>query len=465
MALLGRSTSALPGCGSRLTDSSYRKRMAMIETLKKEILINPDKQGSYFTVPFDVPPDTEEMILHYSYERHKESENNLETGRFVARQEVNIIDLGLIAPDGTQVGASGSDKTEITLSATSATPGYTPCALTAGEWQIIVGAYKVAPEGVTVTYDISFTKKHLRLLKGDLHTHTVASDGVLTASELGWHAVRHGLDFIAVTDHNQLVGANSLPQIPGLTIIQGVEWTHYQGHANFLGVDKPYEGAFISNTAGEVTGRFKQAQNQGALIIVNHPLDEGSGFKYDINSLPFDCLEIWNGPMRESNLRAVGLWQHLLTLGKKIPAVGGSDYHRDNPFQILGGPTTGVYAMSASTEDILSALKYGHAFITFFPNGPTAALVSGDAIMGDTVSWSAEAQLKIEVAGLLRGDVLRVVTGQGSENLFEAPANGSYQGEYRMQAPGFARVEVLRAFLPGLPLLPALITNPIYFDQ
>jgi hypothetical protein len=437
----------------------------MNETIKKEIFITPDKLGTYFTVSFTIPPEIEEMTLRYSYERHHETENNLETGRFMARQEVNIIDLGLIAPDGNQVGASGSDKTEITLSAASATPGYSPCALVAGDWQIIVGAYKVAPEGVTVTYEISFTKKHLRLLKGDLHTHTVASDGVLTASELGWHAFRHGLDFIAVTDHNQLVSADTLPQIPGFTIIQGVEWTHYLGHANFLGVDKPYDSAFISNTAEEVTERFKQAQSRGALIVVNHPLDEGSGFKYDMNSLPFDCMEIWNGPMRESNLRAVGLWQHLLTLGKKIPAVGGSDYHRDNPFQILGGPTTGVYAMSAGTGDILDALKAGHAFITFFPNGPTAALASGDAIMGDSLPWSQGAQLKIEVVGLLRGDVLRVVTGQGSENLLEAPANGSYQGEYAVQAPGFARVEILRAFLPGLPLLPALITNPIYFDK
>ena len=230
-------------------------------------------------------------------------------------------------------------------------------------------------------------------------------------------------------------------------------------------MDKPYDYAFISNTAEEVTERFNQAQNRGALIVVNHPLDEGSGFKYDMNSLPFDCLEIWNGPMRESNLRAVGLWQHLLTLGKKIPAVGGSDYHRDNPFQILGGPTTCVYARSAGTRDILDALKAGHAFITFFPQGPTAALSSGDAIMGDTAKWSLGSQVKIEVAGLLRGDVLRVVTGQGSENLFEAHANGSYQGEYGMQVPGFARVEVFRAFLPGLPLLPALITNPIYFDK
>ncbi len=33
-----------------------------------------------------------------------------------------------------------------------------------------------------------------------------------------------------------------------------------------------------------------------------------------------------------------------------------------------------------------------------------------------------------------------------------------------MTAPGFARVEIWRAFAPDLPPLPALVSNLIYFD-
>ena len=72
--------------------------------------------------------------------------------------------------------------------------------------------------------------------------------------------------------------------------------------------------------------------------------------------------------------------------------------------------------------------------------------------------------LQIVVDGLQAGDVVRVVTGEGSEVLFQAPAPGIFKGGYRMAAAGFARVEVLRAFLPGVPMLPALISNPIYFN-
>jgi predicted metal-dependent phosphoesterase TrpH len=60
---------------------------------------------------------------------------------------------------------------------------------------------------VTILYELSFVQKHLRLFKGDLHTHTLASDGVLTAEELAQFARRQGLDFLAITDHNWHVAA------------------------------------------------------------------------------------------------------------------------------------------------------------------------------------------------------------------------------------------------------------------
>jgi hypothetical protein len=409
-----------------------------------------------------MPPDTEMFSLCYRYERKHEGAPGKDG--FTSRQENNIIDLGLIAPDGTQVGASGSDKTEIQVSETYATPGYRACPLLPGEWQILVGAYKVAPEGVAVDYELSFTPKRLRLFKGDLHVHTLASDGVLSAEELAQHARRHGLDFLAITDHNQMVSEASLPRLPGLTLIPGVEWTHFKGHANFLGVDKPYDEPFFANSLEDVRSRFVSARARGALIIINHPFEEICPFQFDLNTLPFDCLEIWNGPMRESNLRALGFWHNLLKAGKKIPICGGSDYHRDHLFIMLGGPTTCVFAMSAGPADILSGLRQGHVYITFASNGPTLDMIAGDALPGDSVPFSRTREIQIKVNGLLAGDTLQVVTGQGSTPLFKAGTDGKFQGVYTMDSRGFARIEILREFVPGLPQLPALISNPIYFE-
>jgi hypothetical protein len=249
-----------------------------------------------------------------------------------------------------------------------------------------------------------------------------------------------------------------------VTFIPGVEWTHYQGHANFLGAERPYDEPFATNTPEEARARFESARARGAIIVINHPFDAGVPFRFDLNALPFDAIEIWNGPMREDNLRAVGFWHGLLAAGKKIPAVGGSDYHRDTPFIFLGGPTTCVYALSAGRGDILSALRQGHTYITFAPNAPVLCLTAGAAMLGDTVRWEETRQMRIELDGLEAGDVVRVVTAESEATLFQAPERGDFVLDYAMEKPGFARVEVLRTFIPGVPPLPALISNPIYFD-
>jgi hypothetical protein len=253
--------------------TSLTEKIPIITQQTIQFFVGHEREGTYFTVPFTMPPNTESFSLSYRYERHHESAIRVENGSFTSRQEINIIDLGIIAPNGVQVGCSGADKAEIHIGETFATPGYRPYPLISGEWQILLGAYKVAPIGVTVVYDLSFTPKRLRLLKGDLHTHTLASDGVLTVEELARHALRHGLDFLAITDHNQMVTADSLPQLPGLTLIPGLEWTHFQGHANFLGVDRPYDEPFYTNTLEEMQARFNTAHARGALIVINHPFD------------------------------------------------------------------------------------------------------------------------------------------------------------------------------------------------
>jgi len=436
----------------------------MSKTTRLEVFIPHGREGEYFTLPFDMPSHTASMTLTYAYGRGPAESVPLEHGTFTPRTTANIIDLGLVAPDGGQVGASGSNKRSVTVSATSATPGYTPRPLTPGQWQILVGAYKVAQEGVTVTYELAFTYEKLRLYKGDLHTHTLASDGVLTVEELAVHARRHDLDFLAITDHNQMASAAALPHVPGMTLIPGMEWTHYQGHATFLGIDRPYDEPFLTHSEEEARARFVSARERGALIVIAHPFEEPYAFQFDMANLPFDCLEVWNGPMRESNLRAVHAWLQMLAAGKKVPITGGSDYHRDGLFQILGGPCMGVYAESDGPDALLAAVREGHSFVTFAPTGPSLEMTCDGAILGDSVNWRSGLTMRICVEGLKGGDIVRVVTGHGSRDVHSAPADGTLELELPVEAPGFVVVQIWRSFLPGVPPLPALLSNPIYFE-
>lgn len=124
----------------------------------------------------------------------------------------------------------------------------------------------------------------------------------------------------------------------------------------------------------------------------------------------------------------------------------------------------GVYAKSAGASDILEAIRYGHSFVTYAPNGPTIELRAEDWIMGNSVPWKEHRHLQIVCRHLQTGDVVRLITAEKEQVLFQAPTPGNVDLTFKMEAPGFARVEILRSFLPGLPVLPALLSNPIFFD-
>ena len=95
----------------------------MQTTIPIHLHIEHARQGFYFTVPFTVPEGVESIHIRYAYTRRGNLPNVLPNGAFTATPEVNIIDIGLVAPDGSQVGTTGSDKLEFEVSEERATPG------------------------------------------------------------------------------------------------------------------------------------------------------------------------------------------------------------------------------------------------------------------------------------------------------------------------------------------------------
>src|SRR2546426_991206 len=60
----------------------------------------------------------------------------------------------------------------------------------------------------------------------DLHTHSTASDGVLTPTELVELACRHEVDVIGLTDHDTVTGvaeATAAGELDGVRVIAGIE--------------------------------------------------------------------------------------------------------------------------------------------------------------------------------------------------------------------------------------------------
>ena len=427
-------------------------------------LITPTEQGLYLLLPFEMPTHTAQLNLSYTYQTHASGDVTVAEGQFSATKRINIVDIGLIAPDGSQVGASGSSRSEIMVSEIDATPGYQARALTPGTWQVILGAYVIAPEGVDVSITLSFTPKSPRWLCGDLHVHTLASDGTLPLDHLAHHARIHGLDFIAITDHNQPVKRASFPKVSGLTIIPGQEWTHYKGHSNFLGLEQPYQVSFIANSLEEAQVIFRQAHENGALIAINHPCESSFGFQFDIDALNYDLIEIWNGPMRPANMEAIARWDAMLKAGRKQVATCGSDYHEDTFFQRLASPCINVLADSNSEADILEAVKTGRSYFTFSPTKLRLQLEVEGQTYGASLAWRDGLQALLKATALEKGDVVKLITREGTQEIFTAPDKGNFEITLPVASPDYWRFEITRTFFNFLPALPALITNPIWFD-
>ncbi len=281
---------------------------------------------------------------------------------------------------------------------------------------------------------LEFTPKVPRWLCGDLHVHTLASDA-LAAQTSGRARPHPRVDFIAITDHNQQSNVLRFQRWRA-TIIPGQEWTHYKGHSNFLGLEQPYQGSFIANSQEEVQAIFSEAHQNGALIVINHPYETNFGFRYDLDSLDYDLIEVWNGPMRPANLEAIARWDAMLKAGRKQVATCGSDYHEDTLFQRLASPCTYVLADSNSDADILKAVKAGRSYFAFSPTSLQVLLDVEGQTFGASLAWREGLQASLKGLALEKGDVIRLYHPGDHSGHFHCPGKGKFRDLAASDGPG-----------------------------
>ncbi len=427
-----------------------------------ECLVSKQKERTYFTIPFEVSENVERMDIYYEYPRHIQYEKN--GVRY--DEEANIIDLGVIAADGEYIGASGSNRNHIFISAYESSQGYAAVPIVPGKWEIVVGAYKIAPQGVTVKYRVVFEMKRLRLFCGDTHIHTKGSDGALDSEEVVELCRKQHLDYAFITNHNNYSENDFLPRPADITVLPGTEWTHYKGHSGFLGVKRPYKNPFCVNSQQQAAAIIEEARFNGAMIVFNHPFDSPDcGWKWGFDIAPFDAVEVWNRAwMHENkNTRCLSWWHEQLCGGRKIPVIGGSDFHRIGLNSLPGIPCTCVYAMSRSPEDILSALRSGHTYIKMTPEMPNAEITETECLFGDTVCEGTA--ITVKFTRLRSGDKIRTITDKNQTETV-TPENGrEMQLCFQENGVKFVRYEILRKVDDCAPEVRILLTNPIYFEK
>ena len=423
-----------------------RKQASSVQVISRSIELS--EQSMYVEVPFEMPEQVEDITVEMKVESFGEGPT--------------VIDLGIRDQDQLR-GWSGGARTSFRIGIEKATPGYLSGELKAGDWAIVHNAYKVPSGGCTVSLTITYYYKTFRWLTGDLHTHTIHSDGSYTLEEAARIMEAVGCDFIAMTDHNTYSQNLAYPRNQELLMIPGTELTTNFGHSNLLGAVKPMDD-FRVKTSEDVQQKHLIARERGAKIVLNHPHCNYCPWEWGFD-VDYDWVEVWNGPWTAANHATVNWWQEELIQGKRTVAVGGSDTHRPDPYRKHGMPCNWVWTNEKSKDGVFDGIAKGRNMITYKPDGPVVSMQCGPYMMGDAVPRGhTDRQVVLSFDQLQEKDQIVLWTEAGEAQKWIVEQDGCHTHIFDAQHCRFVRVEVWRYIAEVDLTIMAMLTNPMFFE-
>ena len=460
---------------------------------------DPDTPDWHY-LPFRMPRGV--RALEVRYDSHPQ-----DTG---VGYSYNVVDIGIFDASGHGLGNaagfrgwSGGARQHFRITRHWATPGYLAGRLTPGRWHVVLGPFLIRPPGtpwsVTVTLEHgapvepAFKADHAPVAvpgspagwyRGDLHLHSVHSDGQWLPSELVEQGRANGLDFIGTSEHN----TNSATRVFGwvapddLLVVSGEEVTTRNGHWLATGTTPGTWVDWRYRAEDGRLGRFADfTRDRGGLAVANHPYVPVPGTRWDFGATydHMDAVEVWNGPWAGLNAifnqQTLTHWQSLLAGGRFVPGIGNSDSHHAG--QVVGLPQTVYRLPTLSSAAIVAAARAGHCWVAESSavelrlagtsTGPSAA--TGD--IGETVEVEDGAQLAVdlEVAGV-PGTLAQLV---GRSGTVLGSAYAANDGTISLttnvdRSEAFARAEVRRVtgtvdettYQSALQMV--ALTNPIF---
>ena len=180
--------------------------------------------------------------------------------------------------------------------------------------------------------------------------------------------------------------------------MRATEITTARGHANVYGVDGFVDFRLSRPGNSHVLADIVHAG--GGLLSINH---DKPGIPWDYALPRLDCMEVWQSSWLTSNWVSLARYQQRLASGRRISAIGGSDFHQpeellpEGPFA-LARPTTVLWLDELSEEAVLAAMKAGRGYVTESPSGPHLSLTAAGQPMGGSVP-SGPVETVAEVRG------------------------------------------------------------------
>jgi len=225
---------------------------------------------------------------------------------------------------------------------------------------------------------VTQTPPATRWYKGNLHTHTLNSDGDSTPHEVATWYREHGYQFLTLSDHNHLTGVSGLNAVHAarekFLLIPGEEVTDRFGdkhiHVNAYNLSKELQPRHGNSVAETIQNNVDMIRGALALPSLNHPNFHWSVTKDDllkVNNL--GLFEVFNGHPTVNNVGGGGfqsldeMWDTLLTAGKRIHGIAVDDAHHFKKIgQEFSNPGKGwiqVRASELSAAAISEAIERG----------------------------------------------------------------------------------------------------------
>ncbi|WP_293315474.1 CehA/McbA family metallohydrolase [Mycobacterium sp.] len=450
-------------------------------------------------LPFDVPEGVRQIRVAVSHE-------HFAVGG-VAR---NVLDLGVFGPAGHDLGNaagfrgwSGGARDGFVISGAYATPGYLAGPIDPGVWAVALGPVVLSPWGMAWRVHVTLERgtptagvdpqaeppaapaprpvtlagasiRGARWYRGDLHVHTVHSDGERDPGELVADARAAGLDFVVSTDHNTNAANRVWPMCGTgpLLVIPGEEVTTRHGH--WLAIGLP-ERAWVDWRYGPRDRAFPrfaaEVRAAGGLVVAAHPAVPLPGSAWEFGFADVEALEVWNGRWNVDDEVSLRLWQRLLRQGRRVVAVGGSDSHGKH--QRVGSPQTAVHAHELTVPAIVDGLRRGRSYIVRSVDVAcelTAACPSGGAshMAGPGQTLRVPPGTAVSVTAVISGAAgasAALITAAGRVGRATVrSARDRVQWELDptlCSMARFARLEV-RAPRQGIPGAMVALTNPVW---
>jgi hypothetical protein len=239
-----------------------------------------------------------------------------------------------------------------------------------------------------------------RWYKGNLHTHTIQSDGDSTPADvMAWYK-RNGYQFLAITDHNTFTDPTPIDTNPndGFLLIGAEEVTNpLTVHVNAIGISRAIPPQNAKTVTDILAANLAAIRAQGAISLICHP---NFGWAFTAKEmLPLQgsfLLEIASGHPLVNHAgdgrtpSTEQMWDQLLSGGMRVFAAAVDDAHdfreeftpeRASP----GRAWVTVRASSLTREGIIEALSSGDFYAS------TGVVVSDIQARSDSLTVEIQA--------------------------------------------------------------------------